>query len=122
MEGRMIEPTSTFTGNQPPEMHPPQPSGALVVLTYLNHIIIVVAAIAISQMSILVQVDPDWGVMLAERPWLKDVAIVCSAILGIILFRYSQWAKRTLGVHHRNSLLLLVLSAMLVWLLLTPLS
>ncbi len=117
----MTDPTPTFAGSDTATAQPKKAGVGLLLRTYVNHIIIVLAAIAISQMSILVQVDPDWGVMLAERPWLKDVAIVCSGILGIILFRYSQWAKRTLGVHHRNALLLLVLSAMLVWLLLTPL-
>lgn len=98
-----------------------QPTMLRIVLTYVNHVLIALAAIAISQMSLLVQTDPEWGVMLAERPWLRETAIVLSAVLGVILYRYSKWAKIHLGVHHRNGLLLLVLSALLAWLLLTPL-
>ncbi|MBL8643421.1 MAG: hypothetical protein JNK21_05775 [Rhodospirillaceae bacterium] len=108
------------TSQSPHVDAPQQPSTALLAVTYINHIIITCAAIAISQMSILVQTDPEWGVVLAERPWLKSAGLVLSAVLGVILFRYSQWAKRELGKTHRNALLLLVLSALLVWLVFAP--
>jgi phosphoglycerol transferase MdoB-like AlkP superfamily enzyme len=113
----MSEPTSTVTENQ---ANRPQPTAALIAMTYLNHIIIVLAAIAISQMTVLVETDPEWGVVLAERPWLKSAALVASAMLGVVLFRYSRWTQAHLGTTHRNALLLLVLSAFLAWLLLTP--
>ncbi len=113
----MNEHSSTITGTGAPQ---PKPSTALLAATYINHIIIVLAAIAISQVTVLMETDPEWGVVFAERPWLKSAALVASAMLGIVLFRYSRWAKTNLGATHRNALLLLVLSAMFAWLLLTP--
>lgn len=107
--------TSPTPSNAAPQ---PNPSTKLLAVTYIMHALIAFASIAVSQMTLLLQTDPEWGEVLADRPWLLQVGVGISAILGVVLYRYSQWAKIHLGVTHRNALLLLVLSALFVWLVL----